>query len=176
MTQASTPMTMLNFFCYVMKLTVAQMYVLQAEGITNVKHMIEFEDNDVNNVVLNLRQPQDTFHAEIPTITGMLAVAAVAITANATATAIPAVAAVAAVAPTTYIDAQTVKQAPLVLVLGALSVEKLMMAGQLVCHYEGIRRTLTKENKTYVILQNFSDHFKLVKVAKKDQDIGMMKV
>ena len=50
------------------------------------------------------------------------------------------------------------------------------MTGHLVRHYAGFRRPLTKENMTYIILKDYSDHFKSVKALKKDQDIKLMKV
>ena len=50
------------------------------------------------------------------------------------------------------------------------------MTGQLDRHYAGVERIFTKENMTYVILKNYSDHFKSVKALKKDQDIKLMKV
>ena len=50
------------------------------------------------------------------------------------------------------------------------------MTGELARHYTCLGRTLTEENMTYVILRNYSEHHKLVKALKKDQDIKLMKV
>ena len=72
------------------------------------------------------------------------------------------------------IDAHTKKQAPFV--LSALSVKKMKMTGQLVYHYASVGRMLTKETITHVILIDYSDHYKSVKLLKKDQDIKLMKV
>ena len=43
---------------------------LTSEGINNVVDLVKFEDNDIDNVVQNLRQPQDIFHAEISACLG----------------------------------------------------------------------------------------------------------
>ena len=63
-------------------------------------------------------------------------------------------------------DATTKKQAHLV--LSVLSVEKMKLAEQLVCHYVAVRSILTQENITYVILKDYNDYLKSVKVLKKD--------
>ena len=42
-----------------------------------MEDMIEFEDDDINNVVTNLRRPQDIFHPEVPAQVGVPEVPAV---------------------------------------------------------------------------------------------------
>ena len=151
------------------------MYAFQAEGITNVLDIVEFGDDDIANVVMNLRQPKNIYYPEVLAMDGTLAVQTAAVVpANDNIAAIPTVVAVVAIPPTAHIDGCTKKQAPLV--LGALLVQKLKMAGQLVCHYIGIRRPQIKEKIVYVILKKYNDHFKSVKVVKKNHDIRMMKV
>ena len=39
-------------------------------GIKNVENLVEFKDDDVDNVVLNLRRPQDIWHPASPVFLG----------------------------------------------------------------------------------------------------------
>ena len=100
--------------------------------------MVDFEDNNIENMVLNLQQLEDIFHAEVLAQAGT-----------------PTVAALASVSVSGNVAVITAVS----LVLSALSIKKRKMTGQLVCHYEGIRCPLTKGNKAYVILKNYNDHF-----------------
>ena len=131
-----------------MKLQANQWPELTQEGISVVEDLVEFENDDIDNIVQNLRRSQNIVHAEILHVPAVL--------------------------PQPHIDARTKKQAPYV--LSSLSVKKIEMAGQLDRHYAGVGRALTKENMTYVILKNYSDHFRSAKALRKDQDIKLMKV
>lgn len=125
-----------------MKLQANQWPALTQERINVVEDLVEIEDNVINNVVQNLiRWAQDIFHAEILGAE-VVAVAAAPI--------ISKVLHVLAVLPQPRIDARTKNQVPYV--LSAFSLKKIKMAGQLVRHYAGIERALTKENMAYVIL------------------------
>ena len=46
----------------VVKLSAGQWVAIKREGIVNVEDLVEFKDDDVDNVVLNLRRPQDFWH------------------------------------------------------------------------------------------------------------------
>ena len=60
-------------------------YKLKGSRLLTVEDMVEFEDDDVNNVVMNLKQPQNIFHPEVLATNGTLAVQAAAeVLANAT--------------------------------------------------------------------------------------------
>ena len=65
MSQASMALVAINFFFEIVKLQANHWIALTMEGINNVEDMGEFEDDDINNVVQNLRQPQDIYHAKI---------------------------------------------------------------------------------------------------------------
>ena len=82
MSQASTPFVSGQGYFMgnlsVVKLSAGQWIALKREGILNVGDLVEFEDDDIDNVILDLRQPQDIWHptqlavpgsAEIPAIT-----------------------------------------------------------------------------------------------------------
>ena len=49
---------------------------IKAEGIVNIKDLLEFEDDDINNVITNLRQPQDIWHLTRDAVVGCAEVAA----------------------------------------------------------------------------------------------------
>ena len=57
------------------QLSASQLVALKREGIRNVKDLVEFKDNDANNVILNLRQPKDIWHPTIPTHAGSAEIA-----------------------------------------------------------------------------------------------------
>ena len=63
MSQASTPFaTSQDYFMRILsvvKLSVGQWIFLNTEGIVNVKDLLEVEDDDIDNIFLNLRRPQD---------------------------------------------------------------------------------------------------------------------
>ena len=64
------------------------------------------------------------------------------------------------VLPKPNVDTYNKKQAPLV--YSGLSVKKLKLVGDLVYHYTGVRRALTKENMTYVMLKDYNDYLKSI--------------
>ena len=169
MSQASTPFANgRDYFlgnASVVKLRGGQWISVNTEGIVNVEDLLEFEDDDIDNVVLNLRRPQDVWH---PTEEAVLAKAEIPADLNA----VPPVLFIAAVLPCARVDAWTEKQPPYV--CSALSVKKLKLAADLVRYYTGTGRPLTVENMTYVILKDYNDHLKSVKALKKDQDIKLM--
>ena len=66
MSQASTPLNGLTYFLKVVGIHHSQWAALTGEGINDVEDMIEFDADNINNVVTNLRRPQDVFHAEVP--------------------------------------------------------------------------------------------------------------
>ena len=70
MSQASTPIVSgLSYFMgnrSVVKLSLGQWDALKREGILDVGDLEEYEDDDIDNVVYNLRQPQDTWYPTIP--------------------------------------------------------------------------------------------------------------
>ena len=58
MSQESTPLTGQDYFMgnySVVKLSARQWVALKREGIKDVKDLVEFEDDDVDSVILNLR-------------------------------------------------------------------------------------------------------------------------
>ena len=138
MSQASTPFA--NGHDYflgntsVVKLSAGQWISVNTEGIMNVEDLLEFEDDDIDNVVLNLRRPQDVWH---PTEEAVLAEAEIL----ADPLAVPPVLFKAAVLPRARVDAWTEKQPPYV--CSALSVKKLKLAADLVCYHTGTGCPLT---------------------------------
>ena len=66
MSQALTPFTsgqdyfMGNY--NVVKLSAGQWVSIKREGVVDVKDLVKFKDDDIKNVILNLRQPQDVWH------------------------------------------------------------------------------------------------------------------
>ena len=60
----------------VVKLSPGQWVSIKAEGIVNVKDLLEFEDDDIDNVITNLRQPQDIWHPTREAVVGRVEVAA----------------------------------------------------------------------------------------------------
>ena len=128
--------------------------------------MEEYDDDDIDNVIQNLRRPQDTWHPTIPLIP-----ASAEILADDTVN--PPVVYQAAVPRRERVAAWTEKQAPMV--CSALSVKKIKLSANIVSHYAGIGRPLTQENMKYVILKDYDEHLKSVKALKKDQDIKLMK-
>ena len=115
---------------------------------------------------LNLRRPQDIWHATIPAHMGSVEIAANTAT-------VPPVQFQAAVAQRDRVDAWTKKQPPLV--CSMLLVKKVKLAAHIVHYYTGNRQPLTKENMEYVFLKDYNDYLKLVNALKKDQDINLMK-
>ena len=91
--------------------------------------MEEFENDDINNIIQNLRQPLDTFCAEVPANMGRTEVLA-----NVKAGA----AHVLAILVTLYIDERTEKRASLI--ISVLFVKKMKLARQLVCHCVDVQR------------------------------------
>ena len=68
MSQASTPLTVQCYFMgnsSVVRLSFVQWVTLKREGIENVWDLVEFEDDNIDNEILNLRQPQDIYHPTI---------------------------------------------------------------------------------------------------------------
>ena len=68
MSQASTTLTGQDYFLgnsSVVRLAAKEYVVLKGEGILNVEDLEDFEDDDIDNVVQNLRQPQDIWHATL---------------------------------------------------------------------------------------------------------------
>ena len=138
MSEASTVLTGITYLLSVIGIHHTQWLALTREGISDVEDMIEFDDDDNNNVVTDLRRPQDIFHAEVPAVLGVPEVLAVAGGLN-----VPAVLHVPEILPQARVDARTEKQAPFV--LSALAVKKLKMTGELARHYTGLGRSLTEE-------------------------------
>ena len=70
MSQASTPFVSGQQYFLgtysVVKLSGGQWAALKREGILSVVDLMEYEDDDIDNVVQNLRRPQDTWHPTIP--------------------------------------------------------------------------------------------------------------
>ena len=131
----------------------------------DVEDLKEYDDDDIDNVILNLRRPQDTWHATIPLIPGSVEILA-------DNSVNPPVVYQAAVPRRERVDAWTEKVAPMV--CGALSVKKIKLSANIVRHYAGIGRPLTQENMKYVILKDYDEHLKSVKALKKDQDIKLL--
>ena len=78
MSQASTALTSITYYLSVVGIHHTQWLALTREGISDVEDMIKFDDDDIDNVVTNLRRPQDIFHAEVPAQLGVPEVLAVA--------------------------------------------------------------------------------------------------
>ena len=79
MSQASTALDPITYyFPQVVKIQANQWPVLTGEEISNVGDVVKFEDDDVDNIVQNLRYPQDIIHTETPTHAGREEVIAVA--------------------------------------------------------------------------------------------------
>ena len=51
-------------------MSAGQWVASKQEGIANVKDLVELEDDDIDNIILNLRRPQDIWHPTIPAHTG----------------------------------------------------------------------------------------------------------
>ena len=115
MSQASMALVPIDFFFNIVKLQENQLIASTMEGINNVEDMVEFKDDDIDNVIQNLRQPH-IFQSEIPAHGSRPEVVARAIV-DGFAKVLP----VQAVPPQLCIDTRTEKQAPLV--LSALSVK-----------------------------------------------------
>ena len=149
MSQASTPIASgMSYFMgnySVVRLSGGQWAALNREGILDVVDLEEYEDDDIDNVFYNLRRPQDTWHPTIPFRAGSAKVPA-------DAAVNPPVVFQAAVPQRERVDAWTEKQAPMV--CSALSVKKIKLSANIVRHYAGIGRPLTKENMKYVILKD----------------------
>ena len=127
---------------------------------------MELEDDDINNVILNLWQPQDIWH---PIILACAERAEIAVNDAA----VPPMTIQALVTQKDRFDAWTKKHPPLL--CSALSVKKMKLVADIACYYTGIRQSLTKENMEYVIIKDYNDHLKLVKCLRKDQDVKLMK-
>ena len=69
MSQASTPFVSGQQYFLgtysVVKLSGGQWAALKREGILSVADLMEYEDDDIDNVFYNLRRPQDTWHPTI---------------------------------------------------------------------------------------------------------------
>ena len=150
----------------VVKLSAGQWISVNTEGIVNVKDLLEFEDDNIDNVVLNLKRPQDVLHPTEATVIGQAEI-------SADPNAVPPVRFQAAVLPCPRVVAWTEKQPPMV--CSALSVKILKLSADLVFYYTGIRQPLTMENMSYFIHKDYNDHFKSAKALKKDQNIKLMK-
>ena len=141
MSQASTPfMSGQQYFLgtySVVKLSGGQWEVLKREGILSVADLMEYEDDDIDNVFYNLRRPQDTWHSTIPLIQGSAEILA-------DDTVNPPVVYQAAVPRRERVASWTEKQAPMV--YSALSVKKIKLSANIVRHYAGIGRPLTQES------------------------------
>ena len=109
MFQASTALTGITYFLSVVGIDHTQWLALTREGISDVEDIIKFHDDDIDNLVTNLRRPQDIFHAEVPAQLGVPEVLAVAGGPN-----VAAVLHVPTIPPQARIDAQTENQAPFV--------------------------------------------------------------
>ena len=133
MSQASTPFVSGRQYFLgtysVVKLSRGQWAALKREGILNVADLEEYKDDDINNVVQNLRRPQDTWHPTIPLDPGSAEIPAQP-------NAVPPVLFQAAVARRERVDAWTKKQPPMV--CSALSVKKIKLSANIVRHYAGI--------------------------------------
>ena len=134
------------------------------EGMVDVVDLAELDDDDVDNIIQNLRLPQDIYHPEVPVTLGRVEVVT-----NSTNGVLHS----PEVFSKPHVDAYNKEQAPLV--CSALSVEKLEMTGNLVCHYTCVRPAVLKENMTFVILKDYNDHLKSVKALKKDQTVRLMR-
>ena len=53
-----------------MKLSGGQWAALKQDGILNVVDLAEYKDDDINNVIMNLRRPQDIWHPTVPMFPG----------------------------------------------------------------------------------------------------------
>ena len=66
MSQASTPFAADQYYFMgnpsVVKLSAGQWISINAERIVNFKDLLEFKDDDIDNVITNLRQPQSIWH------------------------------------------------------------------------------------------------------------------
>ena len=133
----------------VVKLSAEQWVSIKQEGIMNVEDLVEFEDDDIDNVILNLRRPQDVWH-----LTQLAVPGSADILANPNVN--PPVVYQAAVARRERVVAWTKKQPPMV--CSALLVKKMKLAADIVLYYTGVGRPLTMENMKYVILKDYNDH------------------
>ena len=73
MSQASTPLVGQSYFMgnhSVGKLSAGQWVALKREGMEDVKDLMEFKDNDLDNAILNFRRPQDIWYPTIPALAG----------------------------------------------------------------------------------------------------------
>ena len=69
MSQASTPLTGQGYFMgnsSVIRLSSGQWVAVKREGIKNIGDLVEFEDDNIDNVILNLRRPLDIWHPTTP--------------------------------------------------------------------------------------------------------------
>ena len=69
MAQASKPLTGQNYLMgqpSVVRLSIIQWSALKAEGIVDVLDISEFDDDDIDNIVRNLRRPRDIYHLTVP--------------------------------------------------------------------------------------------------------------
>ena len=167
MSQASTPLIGQYYLLRqssIVRCNVAQWTTLKVEGIVDVEDLAEFDDDDIDSVIQNLRRPQDVYHQEVPATIDRVEVPAdlaKGMEHN----------------PkyflTAYVDAYTEKQPPLV--CSMFTVKELKLTDELFCHYTGVGCILTQENMTYIILNDYNNHLKSVKGSKKDQNIKLMK-
>ena len=73
MSQASTALTSQDYFLSntsMVQLAVKQYVALKGKEIVNVDDLEEFEDDAIDNVVQNLRRPQDILHPTVQAHTG----------------------------------------------------------------------------------------------------------
>ena len=132
MSQASSPLTGQGYFMgnsSVVQLSSKQWVALKREGIENVGDLVEFKDDDINNVIFNLIRPQDSWHPTIPTHTGSAEIAVD----NAAVLPVPFQ---AVVTQRDSVDASTEKQPHLVCSL--LLVKKMKLAVDIFCYYTSI--------------------------------------
>ena len=111
MSQVSTPFASGQSYFIgnpsVVKLSPGQWVSIKAEGIVNVEDLLEFEDDDIDNVTTNLRRPQDVW---FPTREAVVGPVKVAVNTNT----VPPVLFRAAVLQRARVVAWTEKQPPMV--------------------------------------------------------------
>ena len=75
MSQASTPFVAGQSYFIgkpcVVKLSPGQWVSVNTKGMVNVEDLLKFKDDDIDNVITNLRRPQDVWHATREAVVGL---------------------------------------------------------------------------------------------------------
>ena len=138
--------------------------------------MIESEDDDVNNIVLNLWWPQDIIHDRVPTALGTFCSISGSSSSLNWYCYSHSHCCWGSSHSTTDTAHWCTNQEPGSSCIRCIVCEKPQesMTTSLLLWRHQVH--LEQGNMMYVILKNFNDNFKLVKVANKDQYVRMMKV